>query len=105
MLRMITDNDGPYIDRPINALPVPHTWTPSPTVTLLGDAAHLMPPVGVGVNLAMLDAADLALALVREDTVDRALRGYEKVMLPRSADTAAQSAERLHGLLDPTRAG
>ncbi|MFJ2708212.1 FAD-dependent oxidoreductase [Streptomyces sp. NPDC087428] len=88
VLRMITDNDGPYVDRPILALPVPHTWEHSPGVTLLGDAAHLMPPLGVGVNLAMLDASELALSLVRSATVDDAVRGYEKTMLPRSAEVA-----------------
>jgi 2-polyprenyl-6-methoxyphenol hydroxylase-like FAD-dependent oxidoreductase len=86
--QMITDNDGPYVDRPIFALPVPHTWKHNPTVTLLGDAAHLMPPLGVGVNLAMLDASELALALANEATVDDAIRTYEKTMLPRSTETA-----------------
>ncbi|MFG3054179.1 FAD-dependent oxidoreductase [Kitasatospora sp. NPDC048239] len=89
MLRMITDNEGPYVDRPIFALPVPHTWEPNPTVTLLGDAAHLMPPLGVGVNLAMLDAAELALALAGSATVEDAVRSYERTMLPRSTETAA----------------
>ncbi|MFF6998432.1 FAD-dependent oxidoreductase [Streptomyces sp. NPDC008313] len=88
LLRMITDNDGPYVDRPIFALPAPHTWEHAPGVTLLGDAAHLMPPLGVGVNLAMLDAAELALALARATTVDDAVRDYEKTMLPRSSETA-----------------
>ncbi|MEU8945719.1 NAD(P)/FAD-dependent oxidoreductase [Streptomyces sp. NPDC048489] len=88
MRRMITDNEGVYVDRPILALPVPHAWGHDPTVTLLGDAAHLMPPLGVGVNLAMLDAAELALALADSTTVDDALRTYEKTMLPRSIETA-----------------
>lgn len=82
--RLLTDNDGHYVDRPIHALPVPHTWEHNPTVTLLGDAAHLMPPLGVGVNLAMLDACELALALANSDTVDDAIHAYEKTMLPRS---------------------
>ncbi|MEW1859298.1 NAD(P)/FAD-dependent oxidoreductase [Streptomyces sp. NPDC088194] len=88
MRRLLTDNDGPYVDRPIFALPVPHTWDHHPTVTLLGDAAHVMPPLGVGVNLAMLDATELALALTNEPTVDDAVRAYETTMLPRSAETA-----------------
>ncbi|AIV37997.1 FAD-dependent oxidoreductase [Streptomyces sp. MPA0124] len=88
LLRLVTDNDGPYVDRPIHALPVPHTWEHSPTATLLGDAAHLMPPLGVGVNLALLDACELALALAHHDTVGRAVRAYEETMLPRSTRTA-----------------
>ncbi|MEW2291294.1 NAD(P)/FAD-dependent oxidoreductase [Streptomyces sp. NPDC006743] len=87
--QMISDNDGPYVHRPILALPVPHTWEHHPTVTLLGDAAHLMPPLGVGVNLAMLDACELALALADASTVDDAVRDYEKTMLPRAIETAA----------------
>ncbi|MFF4233101.1 FAD-dependent oxidoreductase [Streptomyces sp. NPDC001820] len=88
MQRLITDNDGPYIQRPIFALPVPHTWEHNPTVTLLGDAAHLMPPLGVGVNLAMLDASELALALAGSPTVDDAIRAYEQTMVPRSTENA-----------------
>ncbi|WNV84035.1 NAD(P)/FAD-dependent oxidoreductase [Umezawaea sp. Da 62-37] len=86
--RFLTDNDGPYVDRPLFTLPSPHTWDHRPTATLLGDAAHLMPPVGIGVNLAMLDAHDLALALAHADTVAEAVHAYEQVMLPRSAEMA-----------------
>jgi 2-polyprenyl-6-methoxyphenol hydroxylase-like FAD-dependent oxidoreductase len=100
VLQMITDNDGPYVDRPLFALPVPHTWEHTPTVTLLGDAAHLMPPLGVGANLAMLDACELALALVGSTTVGEAIRTYEKTMLPRSTDTARILENGAEGLLE-----
>ncbi|MEU6559936.1 FAD-dependent oxidoreductase [Nocardia nova] len=86
--QLITANDGAYIDRPIFALPVPHTWEHDPSVTLLGDAAHLMPPLGVGVNYAMLDASELAVALADSSTVDDAIRAYESTMLPRAVETA-----------------
>ncbi len=99
MRRMVADNDGPYVDRPIFALPVPHTWAGHGSVTLLGDAAHVMPPLGVGVNLAMLDGSDLALALTTSATVGDALRAYEDVMLPRSADIAKTLENGAQGLL------
>ncbi|NEC68749.1 NAD(P)/FAD-dependent oxidoreductase [Streptomyces sp. SID9727] len=97
--RLITDNDGPYIHRPLYALPVPHTWQTNPSVTLLGDAAHLMPPLGVGVNLAMLDAGELAIALTSHDTVAEAVRAYEKVMVPRSRERQAALDGAAAGLL------
>lgn len=100
MLRMITDNEGPYVDRPLFALPVPLTWEHSPSATLLGDAAHLMPPLGVGVNLAMLDAAELALALARASTVPEAVRAYEESMLPRANEMAKALQGGAEGLLD-----
>ncbi|MGY6025166.1 FAD-dependent oxidoreductase [Streptomyces spinosirectus] len=99
MRELIAGNDGPYADRPIFALPVPHTWDHHPTVTLLGDAAHLMPPLGVGVNLALLDACELALAIARTGTVDEAVRAYEKTMVPRSTETARLLDGAAAGLL------
>lgn len=107
-LRLITDNDGAYVDRPLLALPVPHTWEHSQGVTLLGDAAHLMPPLGVGVNLAMLDASELALALAHSATVDDAVRSYEKTMLPRSAEIAQMlegGAQSMLDVFDPDEQG
>ncbi|MGW0074789.1 FAD-dependent oxidoreductase [Streptomyces cellulosae] len=99
MRRLVGDNDGAYVDRPIHALPAGHTWQHSPSVTLLGDAAHLMPPLGVGVNLALLDACELALALARHDTVGEAVRAYEDTMLPRSAETSRLLDGAVHDLV------
>ncbi|MEU6329992.1 NAD(P)/FAD-dependent oxidoreductase [Streptomyces sp. NPDC047049] len=104
LLALLRDNDGGFIHRPVFALPAPHTWEHVPGLTLLGDAAHLMPPLGLGANLAMLDGTELARALVAEPCVDDAVRAYESVMLPRSAEAAKDCAEGLAHLLPPTGA-
>ncbi|MBD0742573.1 NAD(P)/FAD-dependent oxidoreductase [Streptomyces sp. CBMA152] len=105
LLGFITDTDTGYTNRPLFALPVPHTWTHTPGVTLLGDAAHLMSPFsGMGANLAMLDGADLAYTLIEAPTVDDALRAYETVMLPRSAEAAEGAAEGINGAFSPDSA-
>ncbi|TWV53762.1 FAD-dependent monooxygenase [Streptomyces misionensis] len=101
LLDLVRRNEGGFIARPVFVLPVPHTWEHAPGITLLGDAAHLMPPVGLGANLAMLDGADLAHALVAESTVEDAVRAYESVMLPRSAQAARECAKVLDDILPP----
>jgi 2-polyprenyl-6-methoxyphenol hydroxylase-like FAD-dependent oxidoreductase len=78
--------------RPIYALPVGHSWQHRNGVTLIGDAAHLMSPFGGdGANLAMRDAADLALALIETSDYQTAVASFEETMCSR-ADQAAQGA-------------
>jgi len=90
-------SDGGLVSRPIRMLPVNHSWARSRGVTLLGDAAHLMSPfAGEGVNLAMIDGADLAKAIIAHPgDIESAIAAYEAVMFPRAHGKAAESAANL----------
>lgn len=81
---LIEDADRIAAIRPIVSLPVGTTWPVKPGLTLIGDAAHVMPPMGTGVNLALLDAAELAEAIVSASNWQDALRAQEQVMLARA---------------------
>ena len=70
--------------------PLPY-WS-SGRVTLLGDAAHPMYPVGSnGASQAILDARCLADALARAEHPRQALAAYERQRLPMTADIVASN--------------
>jgi 2-polyprenyl-6-methoxyphenol hydroxylase-like FAD-dependent oxidoreductase len=70
------------------------SWTTRPGLTLLGDAAHLMTPfAGQGVNMAMLDALELAQKIIAASQTNEfdlvaAVAEYEREMFPRAQKMA-----------------
>ncbi|WP_157254070.1 FAD-dependent oxidoreductase [Nonomuraea typhae] len=112
LLAMFDGWAGPVLDllrhgtaftyRPLYVLPVCHTWAHVPGVTLLGDAAHLMPPLGVGANLAMLEGAELAESLAAAPgDLDEAVRAFEERMWARAGRWATFTAAGLERLVSP----
>ncbi|MCX5235300.1 FAD-dependent monooxygenase [Streptomyces prunicolor] len=98
-----------FVHRPLHVLPVSHTWTHVSGVTLLGDAAHLMPPLGVGANLALLDGAELAESIAAapgRGDLDEAVRTFEERMWARAGKWAEITTAGLERLVspDPTEA-
>lgn len=88
--------ETPFIPRPIYCMPLDQTWQALPNLTLLGDAAHVMPPfAGEGVNMAMLDALELSECLTSDNhaTLLEAISFYETNMRKRAAMAAKESLE------------
>jgi 2-polyprenyl-6-methoxyphenol hydroxylase-like FAD-dependent oxidoreductase len=85
-----------FTPRPQYCMPLDQTWDALSNLTMIGDAAHLMPPyAGEGVNMAMLDALELGQHLVDESFADThaAIAAFEQRMRERASATAAMTME------------
>ena len=78
-----------FIPRPQYCMPLDQYWEAKTNITLIGDAAHWMPPyAGEGVNMAMLDALELSESLTNHGFagIKSAIAHYEKRMFARFAE-------------------
>lgn len=90
--------------RPQYCMPLDQTWEAKSNLTMLGDAAHLMPPyAGEGVNMAMLDALELSICLTDESFSDlkTAIAHYEKQMNIRFAEIGQITLDQTESLHSP----
>ncbi len=92
-----------FLARPLFGMPLDQKWETQNNITLLGDAAHLLPPNGEGVNSAMLDALVLSENLSSGDFKDlkSAIAGYEKQMFARFAEEGKETAEMMDFMYSP----
>ena len=99
---LLTVSDDSFVPWPLYVYPARQSWTPRNDATLLGDAAHIMPPfTGRGANYAMLDALELADALTEDahSSLAAALEGYERQMLARMEPAIKETMASQHMLL------
>jgi 2-polyprenyl-6-methoxyphenol hydroxylase-like FAD-dependent oxidoreductase len=93
-----------FVARPLNYFPLDQNWDSRSNITLIGDAAHLMPPSGEGVNTAMLDALDLSTYLTSGEFEDMqaAIAAYEKQMLARARILGQEALEGIKDFASPS---
>jgi len=93
---LFKSNELYFIPRPQYYFPLNQTWETQTNLTLIGDAAHRMPPfAGKGANLAMLDALELAdfLTIDQFKDIKTAISSFEKRMLERAAEATKDTLE------------
>ena len=92
--QMIENTEGGIFEFPMSDRDPLSRWTFG-RVTLLGDAAHPMYPIGSnGASQAILDADALTLALVKEADIDAALLRYDHERVPVTGKIVLQNRQK-----------
>lgn len=103
-LELFENENTVFTPRPQYCMPLDQKWEAQTNITLIGDAAHLMPPyAGEGVNMAMLDALQLSNSLTNEKYTDIkfAIADYEKQMFERFAEIGKETLNNTEFMHSP----
>lgn len=88
------------VPRPLFHYTPDQYWATQSNLTIIGDAAHRMPPyAGEGVNMAMLDALELSEELLHTENIKSAFENYETNMFARVKEVTSitmQNTVELH---------
>ncbi|QEM06519.1 FAD-dependent monooxygenase [Mucilaginibacter rubeus] len=94
-----------FIPRPQYYFPLNQSWETDESLTLIGDAAHRMPPyAGEGANVALQDSFELAECLTGNQFTDikEAIAHFEKEMVERGAKATKDTLENSERMFSKT---
>jgi 2-polyprenyl-6-methoxyphenol hydroxylase-like FAD-dependent oxidoreductase len=100
-----TNDEVYFTPRPQYYFPFNQTWETQENLTMIGDAAHRMPPfAGEGANVAMQDSFELAEVLTSNKFADikTAIAHFEKDMIVRGAAATKDTLENTERMFSQT---
>jgi len=103
-LELFGSDESYFIPRPMYHYEGLQQWPVHANLTMIGDAAHRMPPyAGEGVNMAMLDALELYEAICNEEYEDlsEAIHSFELQMCARAATVTSLTLEQMNQMHSP----
>jgi 2-polyprenyl-6-methoxyphenol hydroxylase-like FAD-dependent oxidoreductase len=100
-----TNEDVHFTPRPQYYFPLDQIWETQENLTMIGDAAHRMPPfAGEGANVAMQDSFELAEVLTSSKFTDikTAIAHFENDMIARGAAATKDTLENTERMFSET---